>query len=318
MRKKLLIITLILSLTVVFFASSAFAEYPEKPLNYIVCFNPGGESDITARTQQKFLEEVLGVDVVISYKIGGGGAVGFSELVKANPNGYTVSGYNLTNIILQPLARENPGYETKQIKPIYTFEFTPDILAVRKDSDIKTLDDFVKYAKEHPGAITVGGSGTYTPNHLGALEFDKEADIKTTYIPFTGSGEAVPSFLGGHVTALMTYTSMGVQYREEMRILAVAAEERVSYLPNVPTFKELGYNYVEGQYRGLAAPPDMPKDKVDILAEACRKVNQIPEFNNKMEEMGFELVDYGPEKSTKLIDEKIDFYKSILEDLGII
>lgn len=318
MRKIYWSFLLLVFLFSIVLSGTVFADYPEKPLNYIVCFNPGGESDLTARAQQKPLEKILGVDVVVSYKIGGGGAVGWSELVKAKPDGYTVAGFNLPHIILQPLVRENPGYQTKQINPIYIFEATPNVLAVRKDSQFKTLEDFVNYAKENPGVITVGGSGSYSANHLGTLEFNQIAGINTIYIPFTGSGAAVPALLGGHVTALMTYTTMGVQYSKDMRVLAVAAEERVPSLPDVPTFKELGYDYVEGAYRGMAGPPDIPADKIKVLAEANRRVNKDPVFSTKLENMGFQLVDLGPEESKKLIEDRIEYYKEILKEVGLL
>jgi tripartite-type tricarboxylate transporter receptor subunit TctC len=294
-------------------------KFPSKPVNYIVCFNPGGESDITARAQQKPLEEVLGVDVVVQYKIGGGGAVGWQELVNnTDPDGYTVAGFNLPHIILQPMVREDAGYKTEELKPIYIFQSTPNILVVKKDSDIKTLEDFVNYAKENPGAVTIAGSGSYSANHLGTLEFNKEAGIQTTYIPASGSGEAVPQLLGGHVTALMTYTTMGIKHSDDMRILAVASEERVPALPDVPTFKELGYDYVEGAFRGIAGPPEMPDDKVKVWADAAAKVNEMPEFKKKLEDLGFEILNIGPEEAKKLIAEKAEYYEKILKELDLI
>lgn len=298
---------------------AAKSKYPEKPINYIIPFNPGGESDITARAQQKPLEEALGVNVVIQYKVGGGGAVGWAELANnTKPDGYTVAGFNLPHIILQPLMRDDAGYKTDQLTPIYLFQATPNILAVRKDSEIKTLDDFVKLAKSKPGSITIGGSGSYSANHLGALEFDQAAGIKTTYVPTSGSGDAVPQLLGGHLTALMTYTTMGITNSKDMRILAVASEKRVPALPDVPTFKELGYDYVEGAYRGIAAPPGLSEDKVKVLVEANAKVNKNPEYKKKLEDMGFELLDITPEEAKKLIAEKTEYYTQILKDLGLI
>ncbi len=124
--------------------------------------------------------------------------------------------------------------------------------------------------------------------------------------------------MGGHVTALMTYTTMGIKHSDEMRVLAVAAEERVPALPDVPTFKELGYDYVEGAYRGMAGPPGLPEEIIKILAEANRKVNQDAEFKDKLEGMSFKLVDFGPEKCKKLIAEKTEYYQKILKELGLI
>jgi len=105
------------------------------------------------------------------------------ELVNTKPDGYTVAGFNLPHIILQPMVREDAGYKTEQINPIYIFQATPNVLAVRKDREFKTLEDFVNYAKENPGAVTIAGSGSYSANHLGTLEFNKIAGIETTYIP---------------------------------------------------------------------------------------------------------------------------------------
>lgn len=318
MSKKLFSILVAAVFLISIFSLSAVAQFPEKPINYNVCFNPGGESDLTARAQQKPLEEVLGVDVVIQYKIGGGGAVGWSELVQAKADGYTVAGFNLPHIILQPLIRDNPGYGTKDIKPVFIFEATPNILAVHKDSQFKTLAEFVDYAKENPGVLTLGGSGSYSANHLGTLEFNQAADIRTTYIPFTGSGEAVPALLGKHVSALMTYTTMGIRHSNEMRVLAVAADERVPAMPDVPTFKELGYDYVEGAYRGMAAPPDTPDDIVAKLAEANLAVNEMPSFKNKLEDMGFQIINMGPEESEKFIEDRIVYYEKILKEVGLL
>jgi len=318
MNKKLLSILLVSLFLVSVLSLNVMAEFPEKAINYNVCFNPGGESDLTARAQQQPLEEVLGEDVVIQYKIGGGGAVGWSELVQAKPDGYTVAGFNLPHIILQPLVRDNPGYETKEIKPVFIFEATPNILAVHKDSQFKTLEQFVNYAKENPGVITLGGSGSYSANHLGTLEFNQAADIRTTYIPFTGSGEAVPALLGQHVSGLMTYTTMGIRHSDEMRVLAVAADERVPAMPDVPTFKELGYDYVEGAYRGMAAPPGTPDDVIEKLAEANLAVNEMPSFKNKLEDMGFQIINMGPEESEKFVEDRIEYYKKILAEVGLL
>ncbi|WP_213697716.1 tripartite tricarboxylate transporter substrate binding protein [Acetomicrobium sp.] len=297
------------------FGMMAEAAYPERPITYVIAFNPGGESDITARAQQPYLEKVLGTQIIITYKIGGGGAVAWSEVPRMRPDGYTIVGHNIPHIILQPLQRKDTGYKTTDLKTVCWFEATPNILVVPVDSQFKTLEDFVKYAKEHPGQITLGGSGSYSANHLGTVEFNEAAGIETTYIPFTGSGDAVPAFLGGHVTGLMTYTTMVANYREQMRPLAVATEERVSIFPDVPTFKELGYDYVEGAYRGICVPPKTPDEIVNKLADAFKQVNETPEFKEKMEAMGFQMVFYGPEESEKFVEDRVEYYKSILDKL---
>ncbi len=296
-------------------AGTAFAQFPAKPLDYVLAFNPGGESDIFARAQQPLLEKILGQKVMVSYKIGGGGAVGWADLVKQRPDGYTFTGHNLPHIILQPLTMSNCGYKTNEIIPVYTFMSTPNVIAVNAKSPFKTLDDLVKFAKANPGAVLIGGSGSASANEIGQKVFDKLAGIKTTYIPFTGSGDAIPALLGGHVS-LMTYTTMGNSYEGEVRVLAVAAEKRVSSLPNIPTFRELGYDLVEGAYRGAAVPPNTPDSVKKVLAAAFDKINRDPEFAKKMEALGFKLEFMGPEESLKLIEGKIKVYTPLAKELG--
>ena len=322
MRKRvvtrIVAVCVVLSLALIGLSASAAPKFPEKPINYIICFNPGGESDLTARLQQPFLEEVLGVKVVISYKIGGGGSVGWSELVRSKPDGYTIAGDNLPHTILQPLQRGDAGYKTEDLKRVYCFESTPNALVVRKESPFKTLKDFTEYAKAHPEVVTVGGSGSWSANHLGTIELEQLAGIKLTYIPFTGSGSAVPALLGGHVSALMTYTTMAAQYRDQMRVLAVAAEKRSPALPDAPTFKELGYDLVEGAYRGVSAPPGTPDEIVKALADAFDKVNRNPEFVKKMHEMAFDLEFMGPEEYHKFVADRQAYYAKLLKDMGVI
>jgi tripartite-type tricarboxylate transporter receptor subunit TctC len=291
-------------------------QFPTKPLSYVIAFNPGGESDIFARAQQPLLEKILGKKVIISYKIGGGGAVAWADLIKQKPDGYTFTGHNLPHIILQPLTTPNAGYKTEQIVPVYTFMSTPCILAVNTKSPFKTVDDLVKYAKANPGATLIGGSASASANEIATLVFNKLAGIKTTYIPFTGSGDAIPALLGSQVSALMTYTTMGNQYEGEVRVLAVAADKRVSSLPDVPTFKELGYDLVEGAFRGAAVPPGTPQSVINILAAAFEKVNRDPVFAKNMEASGFKLEFFGPQESKALVAEKIKVYTPLVGEFG--
>lgn len=294
------------------------ADYPTKPLNYMVCFNPGGETDITARIQEPVLKKYYKEGVVISYKIGGGGSVGWAELVKSKPDGYTLAGHNLPHIILQPMLRGNAGYQTLDIKQVYIFESTPNILVVRSDSPYKTLKDFIAAAKAKPGTLTLGGSGSSTANDLGTIMLNKAAGIKTVYIPFTGSGPVVPALLGGHVTGLMTYSTMAVQQREKFRPLAIMSEERMSVLPDVPTFKELGFDLVEGAYRGVAAPPGTPDDIVEKAAAIFEKVMQDPGVIKKMDENGFKIERMGPKASTELVKKRMVLYREMMLEMGLL
>lgn len=292
------------------------AGFPAKRITYNICFNPGGESDITARFQEQPLKKILGVDISINYKIGGGGALCWAELVTTKPDGYTIAGHNLPHIALQPLEMGNAGYKTLDLKNIYMFESTPNLLLVRSDSPYKTLKEFVEYAKKTPGAVTVGGSGTSSANDLGTTMLNKAGGIQLTYVPFGGTGSAIPALLGGHVTALMTYSTMGTQYAGKFRALAIASETRMDVLGDVPTFKEQGYDIVEGAYRGVAAPPGTPDEAIKVLADAFDKVMKDPEVKKKMDQNGFKTEFMGPEASLALVKKKMVEYEIIMKDLG--
>jgi tripartite-type tricarboxylate transporter receptor subunit TctC len=309
-------IVLFVAFALVWASATSAADFPKKRITYNICFNPGGESDITARIQEKALKKNLGVDVTIQYKIGGGGALCWSELVQTAPDGYTIAGHNLPHIILQPLEMGDVGYKTQDIKQIYIFESTPNVLMVRKDSPFKTLKDFIDYAKKNPSVVTVGGSGTSSANDLGTTMLNKAAGIKLTYVPFGGTGSAVPALLGNHVTALMSYSPMVVQYRDKFRFLAIASDKRMDIIRDVPTFREQGYDIVEGAYRGVAAPPGTPDAIIKILADAFDKTMRDPEVKKKMDQNGFKTEFMGPEASRALVKKKTAEYEAIMRELG--
>ena len=292
----------------------AFAEFPEKPITYTIPFNPGGESDVTARLQEPQLEKDLGVAVNVTHKPGGGGAVAWSEFQRtAKPDGYSIVGCNIPHIIGQPMIRKDAGYKTDGFKIIMWFHFTPNVLVVSKDSPFKTLDDFIAFAKKRPFVATVGGSGTYSANHLETLRLMKAAGVDLTYVPYTGTGPVIPAVMGGHIKAAMSYSMVGVTYKDKFRTLAVAAEERVPALPDVPTFKELGYDIVGGAFRGVAAPLGTPQPVVDRLAKAYTNANKI--ISKKQLDLGFVMTYSTGDDALKLVDKMRDAYSDVLNDI---
>jgi tripartite-type tricarboxylate transporter receptor subunit TctC len=293
------------------------ADFPKKRVTYNICFNPGGESDITARIQEQALKKYLGQDVSIQYKVGGGGAICWAELTKTAPDGYTIAGHNLPHTILQPMEMGDAGYKTFDLKQVYMFESTPNVLMVRKDAPFNNLKEFIEYVKKQPaGSITVGGSASSSANDLGTAMLNKAAGIKLTYVPFTGTGAAVPALLGGHVTALMSYSPMVIQFKDKFKFLGIMTEKRMETIPDVPTFKEQGYDLVEGAYRGVAAPPGTPDAIVKILAEAFDKTMKDPEVKKKMDQYGFKTELMGPEESLALVKKKAAEYEVIMKELG--
>jgi tripartite-type tricarboxylate transporter receptor subunit TctC len=229
---------------------------------------PRAVNQISPRvSNNRFFKDKFGQDLVVSYKPGGGGAVGWAQLNSMTGDGYTIMGINLPHIVIQP-AQKDVGYTTEDINAFYMFHYTPDAIVVTADSPYQTLEDLIADAKANPGSLTMSGSGKATANHLAQIRFDKMADIKTTYVPFKGTGASTTANLGKQVKAQWGYTTVGAAQGDAVRMLAVAMEERHPLFPDVPTFKELGFDMVGGAYRGMAVPKDTPAETVQALSDA--------------------------------------------------
>ncbi len=260
------------------------------PVSYVIPFGPGGESDISARLQQSFFKDKFGQDLVISYQPGGGGAVGWASLNGLNGDGQTIMGVNLPHIIIKP-AQKDVGFKTEDLNTFYMFHYTPDAIVVRADSPYQTLADLVAAAKEKPGEVTMSGSGKASANHLAQIKFDKLAGTLTTYVPFKGTGAAVTALLGSQTKAEWGYTTVGASQGEAVRMLAVAMEERHPLFPDVPTFKELGYDMTGGAYRGIALPNTASAETTKMWSDMIADINADPEFQKKMLDGGFAMLD---------------------------
>jgi tripartite-type tricarboxylate transporter receptor subunit TctC len=299
---KKVLITVSAMLMVGFLAPQGQAAYPEKPVTYQIPFGPGGQSDLEARRQQPLLEKILGHKVLVQYKPGGGGSVGWANLIQQKPDGYFISGINIPHIILQPLARGNAGYNTAQLKPIALFQATPIGLAVLKDCEFKTLEDLIKYAKANPDALTTGGSGTWSGHHIANLQLNKLAGIKTTYIPESGAAKSIASFLGGHVKAVWANSNDLVQHADKIRVLAFGTKKPFPNMPDVPTFASLGYKLYASIDRGVGAPPDTPADVIKILQDAYLKISSDPKIQEQMQKDGFVPLTMGAAETKAYIE----------------
>ena len=287
------------------------------PVNYIIPFGPGGESDISARLQQPFFKEKFNQDMVISYQPGGGGAVGWASLNGLEADGQTIMGINLPHIILKP-AQKDVGFTTEGINAFYMFHFTPDALVVTADSPYATLEDLIGDAKENPAAVTVSGSGKASANHLAQIKFDKLADIQTTYVPFKGTGASVTALLGNQVKAQWGYTTVGAKQGDAVRMLAVAMEERHPLFADVPTFKELGYDIIGGAYRGIALPESASAETKQMWSDMIGEINADEAFRQKMLDSGFAMLDIDAAGMNDFMAARIEQYINDAREAGLI
>ncbi|WP_428516026.1 tripartite tricarboxylate transporter substrate binding protein [Roseovarius sp.] len=298
-------------------ATGAAAAELNGPVNYIIPFGPGGESDISARFQQPFFKDKFGQDMVISYQPGGGGAVGWATLNGLTGDGQTIMGVNLPHIIIKP-AQKDVGFTTEDLNVFHMFHFTPDAIIVRADSPYQTLEDLVEDAKANPAQVTMSGSGKATANHLAHIKFDKMADIQTTYVPFKGTGAAVTALLGNQVKAEWGYSTVAATQGEEVRMLAVAMEERHPLFPDVPTFKELGYDMVGGAYRGIALPNSASDEVTQMWSDMIAEINNDPEFRQQMLDNGFAMLDVEADGMDDFMAARSEEYLSDAREAGLI
>ncbi|WP_019140728.1 tripartite tricarboxylate transporter substrate binding protein [Noviherbaspirillum massiliense] len=291
--------------------------YPDKPIQYIIPFTPGGESDYVARLQAEVFKNKYKQSMIVLNKPGAGGALVWSQLNSMPADGYTIAGVNLPHIVLQPL-EGSAHYKTEDITPVYFYHFTPDAIVVPADGPFKTFQDLIKAAKERPGSLNFAGSGSFSANHMAHERLNKIAGIKSTYVPFKGTGDLISSMLGKHVDAAMTYLPFAIQQKGKMRLLAVASEKRHPAFPDVPTFKELGLDWVDGAYRGIAVPKSTPKEIQKQVSDMMGVLNQDPEMRKKLADGGYDVIDVPLEKMADFVAERRKVYVQDAKDAGLI
>ncbi len=239
-------------------ASRGGGQLPQATDHLIIAFDPGGGSDVEARRVQSALEDKLGTRIQVQYRSGGGGAVGWSELVKQKADGYTVGGLVIPHIIIQPLVLDDAGYTAEGIRPVAWNVSAPAALLVVEGGRFETMEQFMTHAREHPGELTVGGVETFSTSDLALAQLMDSSGIDVDYVPLTGgAGPLLNSLRGGHVDAVMLGTSHAVR-ADGIRALAVAGDERFETLPDVPTFAELGYEVTIVYAWGVGMPAETP------------------------------------------------------------
>jgi len=290
---------------------------PEKNLLYWQAFPPGGESDLSARHQQMGLKKRCpGIDTVIQYKAGAGGGLMWAQINQLPGDGFNIVGINLPHIVLQPMEGQ-VQYKTQDIVPVFWFHYTPDALLVPDSSPYKTFADFIKAARGATGTLNLGGSGLNSANHAAHERLDAYFKVKTNYIPYKGTGDMATALIGAQVDGAMAYTAFAINNKGRVRALAVAMDKRHPLLPDVPTFKELGVDWVDGAYRGIGVPKSTPPEARKRLSDMWAALNADPEMKEQAARNGFELVNVGLDQMDVFMKEKIKVYTDTGALLGL-
>ena len=270
--------------------ASAQDSYPSKPITMVVPFPPGGVADIVGRPLAAQMEKTLKQPIVVVNRTGAGGAVGMASVAKAPADGYTIL-MALSSISIFPVSDringKTPSYEMKDFAPIALITADPTVLVVSADSPWKNLKEFVASAKAYPGKINYSSSGVYGTLHVAMEIFANAANIKLFHVPYQGGGPALTALLGGQVHALASgpAPAVGQIKAGKMRALASWSTERLPLMPDVPTFKELGYDAEFYIWSGVFAPAAIPTPVLDRLRAAVREAATSPEFKGAMEKV---------------------------------
>jgi tripartite-type tricarboxylate transporter receptor subunit TctC len=277
---------------VVFAVPAKAQTYPDRPITVIVPFPPGGVADQTGRPLAAAMEKKLKQPLVLSNRQGAGGGVGMAAAAQARPDGYTLL-MSLSSISILPeadkLFNRQPAYTIDQLAPIALIAADPTVMVVRADSPWKSVADFVADAKKRPNEIAYGSSGIYGTLHVAMAMFANAAGITMRHVPFTGGGPAVTALLGNNIQALASGPGPVLAQIKAgtLRPLASWGDKRLAVLPDVPTFKELGYKDVEFYiWAGLFAPKATPAPVMTTLRDAVRESVRDPDFIKTLDNLG--------------------------------
>jgi len=257
----------------------ARAAWPERPLQLIVPFAAGGGTDISARTMAQFLERELGQPVVVQNRPGAGGEIGLSAIADARPDGYTIGIINTPGIVTIPIER-TPRWSLASFTFIAGVVEDPTTFAVHPESPIRGITDLVAAAKAKPGEVTVGTQGVGSAGHISTLLLEQAAGIRFECVSYAGSAPAAVALLRRdiQVTTASLGESLTFAQQQPWRVLGLMSSARSEFAPDVPTFKEAGYDIRGGSLRGIGAPRGVADDVVRRLAGAIGNVLRHPEF----------------------------------------
>jgi tripartite-type tricarboxylate transporter receptor subunit TctC len=247
-------------------------DYPDRPISLMVSYSPGGATDFQARivTMMSGDEKYLGQPVVIVNKPGAGGKVGWNNFASgASTDGYELAAYNVPHFIAQSI-KFDTKYNIENLEPIANWGADPAVFVVGKDSPFNSIADVVKYAKENPGKITVSGAGLFVGHHIAYLQIEKATGVKLSYVPHKGGAPALKSVIGGQVMAGVNNLSDAFRSKDSLKIIGIADDERnTEFLPDVPTFKEQGFDVDDSSvnFRGIMVRKGTPQPVIDKLAK---------------------------------------------------
>ena len=294
---------------------AASAAWPEKPINLIVAYSPGGGTDLIARAIAPYLEKYLGggARMVIVHRPGAGGEIGFAAIANAPADGYTIGFVNTPPLITVPIERSAQFGGPQRFELLGNVIDDPCNFSVHSDAPFRNLKELAEFAKANPGKVTVGSSGIGSDDHLVMLMFERAAGVKMTHVPFKGAADVRTALLSKQITVGAINIGEAVQSIKggaPMRNIGQFAPARATVAPELPTAREQGYDIELSSLRGMAAPRGLPPEIRERLVKAVAAAAADPEFQAKATSVFAPLRYLSPAEFARVIkDAEVDFRK---------
>ena len=301
---------------IVLATASTAADFPSGPIEFVIPFGAGGGADIEGRLLAKEMSNVLGVSVTPVNKPGAGGAITYTYIVNAKPDGYTVA-WNSTSV-LTTTNLGNTDFDYDAMDHIGRVEFQPQPFVVKAEAPWQTFNDFVADCKENPNSYKVANSGTGSATHVAAIALMNASSCQVIHLPKGIKGRNA-SVLSGEADAMVAPLTGAIKLAKagKLRILVVPTAERNAVIPDVPTARELGYDAELDLFRGLSVPPGTPSAIKGVLANAMRQAAQSDAFMALAETKGFTVSPSGPEEFSSYLSQEDAKVKEILKGAGL-
>jgi tripartite-type tricarboxylate transporter receptor subunit TctC len=314
MQRRTLVAALLFGLAL---SSLAIAQsYPTKPVRLIVPFAPGGTTDIIARVVAEKAHLALGQTLLVDNKAGAGGSIGALDVVRAPADGYTLLVASVSTTASNPAINAKIGYDpTKDFTPIINIAATPNVIAVHPSFPARDYKTFLEVVKKNPGKYSYASSGTGGIGHMQMELVKSLTGTFITHIPYRGAGPALNDVVAGQVPIIWDNLPSALPFIKDGRLIpiVVMAPQRLTQLPNVPTFKEMGLEPANRMaFYGIVGPKGLPKDIVEKIAAAIKKTAELPDVKKRIEDTGSLTILNTPEQFAAQIQAEFDVYKKVV------